>query len=63
MPMTQERRRQIFDDAAPAGLDLDGDRHPQREADGLVLDLHLRAVERDARGIDQFLSLRLAGVG
>jgi hypothetical protein len=34
-----------------------------READQLVLDLHLRAIEGDMCGVEKFLAGRLAGLG
>jgi hypothetical protein len=58
MPVPQQRRQQIFDDAALAGLALVRGRHARRETDGLVLGLHFRALKRDAGGIDQLLVLR-----
>lgn len=63
MLVPHQRRQQIFDDAPQPGLDLDRHRHTGRQVDQLVLDLHLRAVERDAGGVEQFLPLRLAGLG
>ena len=51
----EQRREQILDHPPRAGLDLDRHRHAGREVDHAVLDLHLRLVERDARGIDQLL--------
>jgi hypothetical protein len=56
----EQRREQIAHHRALAGLDLHRHRHAGREIDHLVLDLHLRAVERDPRGIEQFLAFRLA---
>src|SRR5437764_452710 len=44
-------REQIADDAALAGFDLGGDGHARREANLLVLDLHLHTVQRDARRV------------
>ena len=60
VPVSQQGREQVADDTARAGLDLDGHRHAGRQIDQLVVDLHLRAVERDARRIDQLLARRLA---
>src|SRR5262249_41350324 len=58
--VANERRKQVTDDAAQAGLDLDGDGHSGREIDAFVFDLHLGAVERDPGGISQLLAFRLA---
>src|SRR5690348_18188414 len=52
--------KQVADDAARAGFDLDRDRHSGREIDGLILDLHLRTVERYTRSVNELLTLRLA---
>src|SRR5262245_42107275 len=50
-----DRREQVVDDAALAGLDLGGDGHAGCEIDALVLHLHGGPFERDASGIDRTL--------
>jgi hypothetical protein len=60
LPVSEKRRQQIADDPARAGPDLDRHGHAGPR-DGLTLDLHLRAVERHARRVDELLALRLAG--
>ena len=60
MLVANERREEIADDPARAGLDLDRDGHAGRKIDCLVFDLHLSVVERHAGGVDQFLAFRLA---
>lgn len=54
-------REQIFDHAAGAGLDLDGDSHAGGEVDEAVVDLHLGLVEGDLGHVDELLALGLAG--
>ena len=61
--VSHERREQIADDPARPCLDLDRDRHARTEIDEAVLDLHLRAVEGDTRGVAQFLAFRFAAGG
>src|SRR3984893_10839735 len=56
-----QRREQIADHSARTRLDLDRHSHSGAELDELLVHLHVRAVERDARGIFQLLTFRLAG--
>src|SRR5712671_7076001 len=60
LPIFEKRRKQVGDDGTRARLDLSSDGHAGREIDAVLLHLHLRAVERDARRIDEFLALGLA---
>lgn len=62
VPVFEQGREKIFDHAARPGLDFDGHGYAGREIDELVVDLHLRFVERHARGVDEFLAFRLAAV-
>jgi hypothetical protein len=52
------------DSSARCGFDLDfrGHRHARRQGDELVLHLHLGAIERDARAVNELLARGLAGV-
>src|ERR1700689_3270760 len=54
-------RQQIAEDRARAGLDFDGDGHSGGQVDELVVDLHLRTIERNPRGEIKLLTFRLAG--
>src|SRR5437763_1314865 len=47
----EKRRKQIAQHRARTGLDLRGDCHAKAEIDKLVLDLHLGAIKRNARGV------------
>jgi hypothetical protein len=59
----EDRREQVAEHAALPGLDLDRHRHARAEVDEVVVDLHLGAIERDARGIGELLAFGLtAGV-
>src|SRR5262245_23509621 len=60
LPVTQQRRQQVAQDRARTGLYFHRCRHAGRQVDDAVIDLHLRAVERDARGVVELLALRLA---
>src|SRR2546423_10858781 len=56
----QQRREQVVEDGARAGLDFDRHGHPRREIYHLVLDFHLGAVERYARSVNELVRL---GIG
>src|SRR5262249_18391495 len=60
--VAQQGRQQIIQDPARSGLDLHRYRHPWRQVDHPAVDLHLGAVERNARAVIELLALRLAGV-
>jgi len=60
LPVAYERGKQVADDATRAGPDLDRNSHAGQNLDGPALDLHLRAVEYDARGVDQLLAVGFA---
>src|SRR5258707_15752691 len=57
LPVANERGKQIADDATRVGLDLDRNGHAGQKLDGPALDLHLRAIEYDARGVGQLLAV------
>src|SRR3979411_147926 len=61
LPVFCQRREQVADDSARTCLELDRHGHSGAELDALLVDLHLRAVKRDARGILKLLTFRLAG--
>src|SRR5262245_43753111 len=61
LPVFEQRREQITDNPALSRLNLDSDGHSGRQVHSLVLHLHLRAIERNARRVVQLLSFRLAG--
>ena len=45
---------------AVAGFDFGGDGHAGGEGDEAVVDLHLRFVKLNARGVDELLAFRFA---
>lgn len=59
--VSQQRRQQELDNPPLAGLDLHGHRHAGRQLDHPLVDLHLRAIKRDTRGVEKLLPRRLAG--
>src|SRR5262249_18117951 len=61
LPVFEQRREQITDNPALSRLNLDSDGHSGRQVHSLILHLHLRAIERNARRVVQLLSFRLAG--
>src|SRR5947207_6453043 len=62
LSVAEQGRNEIAQDAARASLDLHRYRHARRQIDETIVDLHLRAVERDARALVQLLTLGLAAV-
>src|SRR5262249_37190197 len=62
LAVAKQRRQNIADDRARAGLDLHRHRHAGGQLDHPVVDLHFGAVERDARAVAKLLALRLAGL-
>src|SRR5216683_6971260 len=62
VPVAQQRRQEVAQDRPRAGLDFDRYRHAGRQIDHLLVDLHLRTVQRNTGAVVQFLALRLAGL-
>ena len=62
MFVPDEAREQIANQAARAGVDFNSDSYAGHQRNELVLDLHLGLIERNACGVNEFLSPRFATV-